>query len=161
MAEHSRLRKNWDSGFAVRALRSYEECLRKNVELAISRISKLGKDHSTVAVDEIVSWFAFDFMSEVGFNRSFGNLKEGKTVPIVKVGGLATRTTIWREISNTIFFTNSSIICLQMLQETSVMTLTVSQLFHHRMQLLLISSLLSFQLFERTNLFTSWGTFHI
>lgn len=86
MAEHSRLRKNWDSSFSIRALKGYEECLSRNVELAISQVSNFGKDQKSVAIDEIVSWFAFDVMGELGFNKSFGNLKEGKTVKAIKVG---------------------------------------------------------------------------
>lgn len=85
MAEHSRLRRNWDSSFSVRALRGYEECLSRNVELAIAQVSNFGKDQKSVAIDEIVSWFAFDVMGELGFNKSFGNLKEGKTVEAIKV----------------------------------------------------------------------------
>jgi len=85
LSAHSILRKNWDSGFSVRALKGYEESLTRNVEVAISQVSKIGKNQNTVAIDEVVSRFGFDVMGEIGFNKSFGNLKNGKTAEAIKV----------------------------------------------------------------------------
>lgn len=88
MIEHANKRRNWDSAFSVSALKGYEECLARNVEMAISQVSKLGKDQNPVAVNEVISWFGFDVMGEIGFGKSFGNLENDKTVEAVKVSGV-------------------------------------------------------------------------
>ena len=92
MIEHANKRRNWDSAFSVSALKGYEECLARNVEMAISQVSKLGKDQNPVAVNEVISWFGFDVMAESDFGQSFGMIKEGKTVEAIEVGRRGGRT---------------------------------------------------------------------
>lgn len=85
MAEHARLRKNWDSGFSNTALKGYEECIRQNVEMTISQVSDLAKNQQIIAIDEVIYWFGFDLMGELGFSKSFGNIKERKIAQALKV----------------------------------------------------------------------------
>jgi len=58
MADHAVRRKNWDAGFSAKALRGYEECVIRNVNLTISQINKFGKEgKEKLDVGRWCSWF--------------------------------------------------------------------------------------------------------
>lgn len=88
--DHNRRRRDWDPAFSMKALASYEPNIIRNAELLLHQLERLST-MGPVDVKEGMLWFGFDVMGELGFGRSFGTLKEGKTSHIVHLVELGVR----------------------------------------------------------------------
>lgn len=60
--EHTRRRRPWNRAFNVDAVKGYEEILQKRAEQLAQR---LGQQIGNVNLTEWISWFSFDFMSDM------------------------------------------------------------------------------------------------
>lgn len=82
ISDHNVRRRDWDPAFSIKALESYQPNILRNSELLMQQVERLSSK-GLVDVKEGMLWFGFDVMGELGFGRSFGTLKDGKTSDIV------------------------------------------------------------------------------
>ncbi|KAF4547171.1 Cytochrome P450 monooxygenase [Elsinoe fawcettii] len=90
LPEHNRRRRDWDPAFSMRALSTYKDNIRRNADDLMEQIAHLCKQ-GKVDIRECMMWFGFDVMGELGFGRSFGTVKAGKTSPEVHLVELGVR----------------------------------------------------------------------
>ncbi|PNS17219.1 Isotrichodermin C-15 hydroxylase [Sphaceloma murrayae] len=94
LPEHNRRRRDWDPAFSIRALSMYKDNIRRNADELMLQIARLATQEK-VDIRECMMWFGFDVMGELGFGRSFGTVKAGKTsqeVHLVELGVRAINT---------------------------------------------------------------------
>lgn len=71
-------RRIWDRAFNVKALSSYEPCLRTFTEAIMQKIDSKAGTQSSLNVDEWCVFFAFDIMGQIGFSKSFDMTGQGR-----------------------------------------------------------------------------------
>jgi tryprostatin B 6-hydroxylase len=80
---HQWRRKIWDQGFGMKALRSYQTRVNKQVDALSRTITKrLGK---TINCTQLFSFFGFEVMGETAFGSGFGMLESNEEHPIVRI----------------------------------------------------------------------------
>lgn len=80
--EHKERRKAWDRAFSTKALRGYEPRLNRHARVLIEKL----KEHAqspTVRISSWISFLAFDVMGDIGYNRAFGMLENGKEDEVI------------------------------------------------------------------------------
>lgn len=90
LPEHNRRRRDWDPAFSTKALAGYHENIYRNADMLLDQIEKLSKK-GPFDLKESLLCFGFDMMGELGFARSFGTLKDGKTSHVVHLVELGVR----------------------------------------------------------------------
>lgn len=82
--EHRHRRKVWDRAFNAKALREYEPRLNRHASVLISKLKEMAEQPS-VRITDWLNFYSFDVMGDVGFNRSFGMVENGKEDDMIKL----------------------------------------------------------------------------
>lgn len=80
--EHKERRKAWDRAFSAKALRGYEPRLNRHARVLIEKLKEHARSPA-VRISSWISFFAFDVMGDIGYNRAFGMLENGKEDEII------------------------------------------------------------------------------
>ncbi|RAR07325.1 cytochrome p450 [Stemphylium lycopersici] len=82
--EHRHRRKIWDRAFNAKALREYEPRLNRHAFALISKLKEMA-DQPSIRITDWLNFYSFDVMGDIGFNRSFGMVKNGKEDNMIKL----------------------------------------------------------------------------
>lgn len=83
-AEHRQRRKIWDRAFNAKALREYEPRLNRHALALMSKLKEQSQ-HGSVRINDWLNFYSFDVMGDVGFNRSFDMIDNGKEDALIKL----------------------------------------------------------------------------
>lgn len=82
--DHRRRRKFWDQALNVKALREYEPRLNRHALALMTRLKEVATQPS-VRITNWVNFYSFDVMGDIGFNRSFDMVEQGKEADVIKL----------------------------------------------------------------------------
>ncbi|KAK3898351.1 cytochrome P450 monooxygenase [Staphylotrichum tortipilum] len=94
--EHARRRKVWDQGFTTKALQGYNSRITKAITQLLAAVER--HEGRPMDVAEWFSFFVFDVMEDLAFNKSSNMLANGKAAYIFQ--------TIRTDMYNIAFFTH-------------------------------------------------------
>ncbi|KAJ8514752.1 hypothetical protein ONZ45_g7733 [Pleurotus djamor] len=80
--EHSRRRKPWNRAFSTSAIKDYEIALAKRVRQLASALSK---QQGSIDLSLWINYFAYDFMSDMGFGGGFEMMRDGDPDGLLKL----------------------------------------------------------------------------